>query len=136
MNVGKAIYGKLSADSTLTGLLATTTSIYPDVAPQGAANPCIVYSESTGDFTDNKDGVSPTDINIVQIDVYTQTVALRKQISDRVRTVLDRMTGTYNNIIIQGCKLIYSTSTIENYNDKTDTKIYRQSMDFQVRQNN
>lgn len=134
MNCGAGIYGILSGDSTLIALLATATSIYPDLAPQGAINPCIVYSESTPEFNDNKSGVSTLDVNLVQVDIYTTTILQRTNISSRVRTLLDRYSGISNSINIQSIQMVYSFSTIEPQTDKKDLKIYRQTMDFRVRQ--
>ena len=134
MNCGDGIYGILIGDSTLLALLATNTSIYPDLAPQTAANPCIVYSESTDEFNDTKSGVSHLDVNVVQVDIYTNTVAQRKNISARVRTLLDRYSGTSNSINIQSIQLVYSFATIEPEMDKNDKRTYRQTMDFKVRQ--
>ena len=134
MNCGAAIYGILKADSTLTGMLSIATAIYPDVAPQQAANPCIVYSESISEFSDTHDGVSHLDTNIVQIDIYTNTVAERISISARVRTLLDRYSGTMNSIVVQSIQLIYSLPTVEPYKDENNKTIYRQTMDFKLRQ--
>ena len=134
MNCEAAIYGRLSADSTLTALLATTTSIYPEIAPQGAADPCIVYSESTPEYNDTKSGVSSLDVNIVQVDVYASTIAARNTIGARVRTLLDRYSGTVNGVQVQSIQIVYSQKTPEPL--ETDASIirYRQTFDFRVRQ--
>lgn len=134
MNSEAGIYGILSADGTLTALLATTTSIFPELAPQSAANPCIVYSESTPEFADTKSGVSGLDTNVIQVDVYANTISSRNTIGARVRTLLDRYSGTVNSINIQSIQLVYSFKTIEQENDKNNLKIYRQTFDFRVRQ--
>ena len=134
MNSEAAIYGILSADSTLTNLLASSTSIYPEIAPQNAANPCIVYSESTGEFSDTKDGVSHLDTNVIQVDVYANTIADRNLIGARVRTLLDRYSGTINSIVVQSIQVIYSFKTVEPNEDKNAIKVYRQTFDFKVRQ--
>lgn len=134
MNCEAGIYGILIADSTLTGLLATTTSIFPEVAPQSAANPCIVYSESTPEFNDNMNGVSHLDVNLIQVDVYAQTIASRNTIGARVRTLLDRYSGTVNGINIQSIQMTYSLKLIDQVTDNSAIKIYRQTFDFRVRQ--
>lgn len=134
MNSEAAIYGILSGDATLIALLATTTSIFPEVAPQSAANPCIVYSESTPEFNDTKSGVSRLDINIVQVDVYASTIAARNTIGARIRTLLDRYSGTVNSVNIQSIQLVYSLKLVEQEQDKNAVKIYRQTFDFRVRQ--
>jgi hypothetical protein len=134
MNCEAAIYGILAGDSTLTALLASSTSIYPEIAPQNAANPCIVYSETTPDFSGTKDGKSHLDINMVQVDVYAATIAARNTIGARVDTLLTRYSGTSNGIRIQSIDLTYSHKTVEPYNDVQDKKIFRQTFDFSVRQ--
>ena len=134
MNCGAAIYGILSADSTLRAMLATETSIFPDVAIQGANNPCIVYSETTSEFSDTKSGVSKLDISFVQIDIYTNTIGERKTISERVRTLLDRYMGTVNSINLQSVQLINSISLVDAERDFDDSLIFRQTMDFKIRQ--
>ena len=134
MNSEAAIYGILSGDSTLTAMLANNTSIYPEAAPQGALNPCIVYSESSLEFNDNKSGVSHLDVNVIQVDVYASTISARNNIGLRVRTLLDRYSGTTNGINIQSIQLTYQFKTIEPMNDLKDAKIYRQTFDFKVRQ--
>jgi len=132
MNCEAAIYGILSGDATLTALVSTR--IYPEAAPQNAANPCIVYSESTPEFNDNKSGVSHLDVNLVQVDIYASTISVRNTIGARVRTLLDRYSGTVNSINIQSMQCVYSFKTWEFENDKEDKKIYRQTFDFRVRQ--
>ncbi len=132
MNCEAAIYGILSGDATLTAIVSTR--IYPEAAPQNAANPCIVYSESTPEFNDNKSGVSHLDVNLVQVDVYASTISVRNTIGSRIRTLLDRYSGTVNSINIQSIQCVYSYKTWEFENDKEDKKIYRQTFDFKVRQ--
>jgi len=131
MNAEAAIYGRLNADSTLTALLASITSIYPEVAPQNAPNPCIVYSESTAEYSDNKDGVSHLDTSIIQVDVYADTIAARNTIGARVRTLLDRYSGTVNTIVVQSIQLVYSFKTYD-----SESRAYRQTFDFRLRQVN
>lgn len=132
MNIGAGIYGILSGDATLTAIVSTR--IYPDVAPQNADNPCIVFSEQTGEFSDTHDGGSHLDTNLAQIDIYTATITDRTTLSDRVRTLLDRYSGTVNSVVIQSMQLVYSFSTVEPQFDDNAKKVYRQTMDFRVRQ--
>jgi len=134
MNAEAAIYGILSADATLTALLASTTSIYPEAAPQDSANPCIVYSESTPEFSDNKDSKSMLDINIIQVDVYAATVASRNAIGARVDYLLNRYSGTINSVNVQSVQLIYSYKTAEPIKDGDTKPIYRQTFDYKLRQ--
>ncbi len=43
-----AVFSKLNSDTTLTALLATTTSIYHRRAPLGASFPFVVYAKNAG----------------------------------------------------------------------------------------
>lgn len=129
MNCEAAIYGILSVDATLTGLLATTKSIYPEIAPQGANNPCVVYVETTSEFSDSKSGVSKLDTNLIQIDIYADTIAERNVIGDRIRVLLDRYTGEVGGIKIQSIQLVYSLKLYDG-----ESRAYRQTMDYKIRQ--
>lgn len=46
--VAAALYAKLTGDSDLTKLLATSTSVYADQAPQGAGYPFVVFNQQSG----------------------------------------------------------------------------------------
>lgn len=46
--VREAIYERLAADATLTGLLSAPTAIYHQVAPQSAAAPLVVFNKAAG----------------------------------------------------------------------------------------
>lgn len=134
MNSEAAIYGILSSDSTLTGLLATTTSIYPEIAPQSAAEPLIVYSETTPERSNNKSGASKLDIDLIQIDVYAKTVSSRNVIGARIDYLLNSyQPNTINGVSVQSIQIVNSYKTSEPQTG-TDSLIYRQSLDAQIRQ--
>jgi hypothetical protein len=55
--VRRAVYGKMSGDSTLTNLLGTpaagySKAIYHQEAPAGAAYPYVIFNKQAGDPTD------------------------------------------------------------------------------------
>ena len=129
MNSEAAIYHLLSNDSTLTAMLSTTTAIWPEIAPQGAANPCIVFSENTSETNETKDGVSKLDVQTIQIDVYANSAAQRNTIAARVRTVLDGVSGTYASIAVDSLIFTYG---LKLYDDIA--KCYRFTSDYQLRQ--
>ena len=129
MNSEAAIYHLLSNDSTLTALLSSTTAIWPEIAPQGAANPCIVFMESTTDTNETNDGPSELDGLKIQIDVYADSAAQRNTIAARVRTVLDGQSGTFAGVVVD--------SIIFGYGDKLYddiAKCYRFTSDYYLRQ--
>jgi hypothetical protein len=73
-------------------------------------------------------------VNVIQVDVYANTIAARNNIGARVRTLLDRYTGTVNSVNIQSIQMVYSFKTVEPFDDKNAIKVYRQTFDFKVRQ--
>lgn len=129
MNSEAAIYHLLSNDATLTAMLSTTTAIWPEIAPQGSANPCIVYQESTGETSETKDGVSHLDVQTVQIDVYADSATQRNTIAARVRTVLDGQNGTFSGIVVDSIIFTYGSKLYDDI-----AKCYRFTSDYQLRQ--
>ena len=98
MIIGDAIYSILSGDSTLSGLVGT--KIYPVKAPQRVTFPYIVYSLSSTDPTDQKDGVSPVDDNTLEVDCYADSYRTAHTIALSIRAALDDYSGT-----VQGVKI-------------------------------
>ena len=96
MKVGKAIYSAITGDGTLAGLVSTR--VYPDRAVQQATLPYIVYTSIDTQPTDTKDGGSMLDVIRVQVDTFASTYDSANTISERVRTVLDRETGTVGTL--------------------------------------
>jgi len=129
MNTEQGIYSILTSDSTLMAMLATTTSVFQEIAAETMARPLIVYTETTGEFSDTKDGVSTLDVPMVQVDVYANDITERNIIGARVRTILDGYRGTADGIVFDHIRLTYS---LKLYDDIA--KCYRQTMDFQTRQ--
>ena len=134
MNSEAAIYHLLSNDATLTAMLSTPTSIWPEVVPHGsiepeAANPCIVYMETTPETNNTNDGVSELDVNNIQVDVYADSAAQRNTIAARVRTVLDGVSGTYGGIVVDSITFQYG---LKLYDDIA--KCYRFTSDYNLRQ--
>lgn len=127
MNTGGALYYILNNDATLTGLLGTGKRLYVDNAEQSTPNPCIVYSERAAKVS-TKDAAVNDNITW-QIDVYSDSTAQRDNIAARVRTLLDRYSGTVNTIKIQQVDF---ENDYRLYDDESNA--YRSSMDFTVRQ--
>lgn len=99
MILGDAIYSILSGDATLTGLVGT--DIYPVSAPQGVNYPFVVYSFSSADPTDQKDGSSPIDDVSLNVDCYDKTYRGAQSIVNAVRDALDDYSGTAASITIR-----------------------------------
>lgn len=99
MILGDAIYNILSNDATLTGLVST--DIYPVSAPQGVNFPFVVYSFSSTDPTDQKDGSSPLDGSRLEVESYDKTYRGAHGIANAIRTALDDYSGAPASITIR-----------------------------------
>ena len=132
MNVGQIIYGRLSAVAGVTALVSTR--IYPDMAPQNAVFPYIVFQKLNTSPTDTKEGVSPLDKLLVQVDCYSNNYDNAHSLAAAVRTALDRYTGTINGHVVG--KIIFSNDSSGSPQDvptSTGSMIYWASQDYEIR---
>ena len=93
-----AIYNILSNAAGVTALVGT--DIYPGAAPQGVNFPFVVYSTSS-DPTNQKDVVSPIDVNSVSEVCYAKTYRSAHLIAAAIRTALDNYSGTAASVVIR-----------------------------------
>jgi hypothetical protein len=132
MNVGQIIYGILSATTGVTSLVSTR--IYPDMAPQNASFPYIVFQKLSTTPTDTKEGVSPLDKMLVQIDCYSNNYDTAHSIAAAIRVALDRYTGTINGHKVD--KIIFSNDSSGSPQDvptTTGSMIFWASQDYEIR---
>ncbi len=132
MNVGQIIYGILSATAGVTSLVSTR--IYPDMAPQNATFPYIVFQKLSTQPTDTKEGASPLDKILVQIDCYSGSYDTSHTIAAAIRTALDRYSGTINGHVVD--KIIFSNDSSGSPQDvptTTGSMIYWASQDYEIR---
>lgn len=104
--VSTGIYSKLSGDSTLTNLFASSTSIYAIRAPKDAVYPYVVYSVFFGGVMN----VNPSDLHEMTyfIRAYAITAKDAGNIHARIAALLDK--GT---ITVTGYTLVASELTEE-----------------------
>lgn len=132
MNVGQIIYGRLSAVAGVTALVSTR--IYPDIAPQNATFPYVVFQKLRTSPTDTKEGTSPLDKLLVQVDCYSNNYDNAHALAAAVRTALDRYAGTVNGHVID--KIIFSNDSDGSPQDvptSTGSMIYWASQDYEIR---
>lgn len=127
MAVGKVIYDQLSNDGTVAGLVSTR--IYPDIAPQRATLPYVVYTEISTAPTDDKDGSSVLDTIQVQVDMYDDNYDDVETLAAAIRAALDRVSGTIQSVVVD--KIIYSGEGSGAYS--ADMNIWWRSQDYQIR---
>ena len=98
MNEGKAIYSILTSDSDVSAIVGTR--VYPQIAAQGAAFPFVVYVLQDTSPSDTKSGVSTLDEVRYDIVVASETYAEASDLTEKIRTALDRYSGTVAGVVI------------------------------------
>lgn len=121
----KAIYNILSNDGPVS---AITTQISPSSIPQDATYPAITFQRISNDPSDTKDGVSTLDVIMLDIDIWNDVYATGKDLADKVRTALDRTSGTYAGRVIQSIR--FETDR-ELFDDNLE--IYHFNQEYSVR---
>lgn len=129
MKSGKAIYKILTTDSDVSALVSTR--VYPNVAKNSTGFPFIIYEVDNELPTATKDGVSILDTDDVMISIYSKTYAEASDLARKVRTALDRTSGTYENVIVQSIKYDGYNDLFDN--DVSDEGVYRKALDFKIR---
>ena len=98
MNEGKAIYSILTADSDVNAIVSGR--VYPQIAAQGAAFPFVVYVINDLTPSDTKSGVSTLDEVRYEVLAIAETYAEAADLNEKVRTALDRYTGTVSGVVV------------------------------------
>tara|TARA_Y100000401_G_scaffold39957_1_gene30354 strand:- start:752 stop:1153 length:402 start_codon:yes stop_codon:yes gene_type:complete len=129
MKSGLAISSLLRTDSDVFALVSTR--VYPVVAKDSTAFPFIIYDVESESPTQDKDGVSTLDEDFVTVSAYSKTYSEAADLARKIRTALDRKTGTYGGIKVQSIQY-------NGYNDLFDDNasndgVYRKSLDFKIR---
>lgn len=104
MNEGKAIYSILTTDSAVNAIVSSR--VYPQIAAQGAVFPFVVYVMQSTDPSDTKSGVSTLDEVRYDIVVASETYAEASDLTNKIRTALDRYTGTVAGVVIDSIQFI------------------------------
>lgn len=99
MNVGKAVYGILSANSGVTDIVGT--NIFPEIAEQETAVPFIVYQLQNVSPEDTHDGPSKLDEVQFEFLCYADSYNAAADLGVAVRAALDRVSGTYNGVNVE-----------------------------------
>ena len=129
MKSGLAISNLLRTDSDVFALVSTR--VYPVVAKDSTAFPFVIYDVESESPTQDKDGVSTLDEDFVTVSAYSKTYSEAADLARKIRTALDRKTGTYGGIKVQSIQY-------NGYNDLFDDNasndgVYRKSLDFKIR---
>ena len=129
MKSGLAIYNILTSDSDVGDLV--DRRVFPNVAKNGTEFPFIIYDVESESPTQDKDGVSTLDEDFVMVSCYCKTYSEASDLAQKIRTALDRKTGTFGGIEIQS---IQYNGYNDLFDDNTsDEGVYRKALDFKIR---
>lgn len=99
MRGGPALYGILATDA---GVLSVASNrIFPEIAAQGSELPLVVYRFSNLVPSDTKSGVSTLDSESYVIVAIAKSYTVSTDLSYKIRTALDRYSGTVNSVEVQ-----------------------------------
>lgn len=126
MNVLKGIYWKLTNTAAVSAIIGT--KCYPNVAPQKAVVPFVVLTIVGNVPYDTKSGPSEVDAFTVQVDSYAATYSEVQDLDRKIRTAIDKVTGTWDGVTIDGVRYETSRDDFEN-----DPQEHRRSSDYRVR---
>lgn len=129
MKVGLAIHAITTGDSAVNS--AVGGRIYPELAPEGASMPYLVYSVVSNSPSDAKDG---TPIDEAQIELFSvaSTYSAANDLADKVRAAMDRKAITVSvsagDIVVQSCQYTNEVTEVS-----ADRKTYVSIQDYTIR---
>jgi hypothetical protein len=128
MKVGLAIYNILTDNGEVDAIVSGR--VFPNVAPQTTTFPFIIYDVEGEDPNDTKEGASTLDVDNITVSCYSKTYSEASDLALKIRTALDRQSGTFGGVNIQSIQY-------DGYNDIFDDNhedgVYRKAIDFNVR---
>lgn len=129
MKSGLAIYNILTTNVDVGSMVSRR--VFPNVAKNGTEFPFIIYDVESESPTQDKDGVSTLDEDFVMVSCYSKTYSEASDLAQKIRTALDRKTGTFGGIEIQS---IQYNGYNDLFDDNTsDEGVYRKALDFKLR---
>ena len=126
MTEGKAIYSILTSDSDVNAIVGTR--VYPQIAAQEAAFPFVVYVLQDTSPSDTKSGVSTLDEVRYDIVVASENYAEASDLTEKIRTALDRYSGTVAGVVIDSIQFIDL-----DVNNDPGTETYLTSAEYIIR---
>ena len=129
MKSGLAIYDILSNDFYVSALVSNR--IFPNVAKNSTTFPFIIYDVESESPTQDKDGVSTLDEDFVMVSCYCKTYSEASDLARKIRTALDRKSGSYGGLDIQSIQYNGYNDTFDD--NTSDEGVYRKALDFKIR---
>lgn len=129
MKSGLAIYDILKNDFYVSALVSNR--IFPNVAKNSTTFPFIIYDVESESPTQDKDGVSTLDEDFVMVSCYCKTYSEASDLARKIRTALDRKSGSYGGLDIQSIQYNGYNDTFDD--NTSDEGVYRKALDFKIR---
>lgn len=129
MKTGLAIYNILSNDADITALVGAR--IFPNVAKNSTQFPFVIYDVNSEKPEDTKDGVSSLDVDSVMISGYSKTYIEASDLALKIRTALDRASGSFGGVEIQSIQYNGFDDLFDD--DSGNEGVYRKSLNFNIR---
>lgn len=125
MDIGEAIYSRLSTDATVAALVGTR--IFPYTPKEPAARPYITYHLISMMPRPHAMGADPAVVtDRYQVDLWTDTYTGLIALDDAVMAVLSRWRGTEAGVTVQAS---FHRDRRDRY--EPDTEYFRRSLDFE-----
>ena len=120
--LGKSIYSRLRVDSAVAAIIGSR--IYPQIQPQPAVAPCVVYQVIVDTPTNTLDGSNGGDLyqTRLQVDAYATDYATAQTLADAITAVLGSVTELHFSSVRLSRRDLY----------EPDTKLHRVSLDFSI----
>ena len=129
--VGTAIRDILTSDATLSGIVGTR--VFPNTVPAKTVFPFAVYTIIRTSPTNDKDGVSPLDEVMVQLDFYNKNYASNKEAATRARELLDRYRNLQYSSTLAIDKAVFDNEIDGEFDEEIG--VYWTSQDYRFRIN-
>ena len=124
--IGKSIHNILSTDAPV--LAIVSDRIYPHRMNQNDPMPAISYEVINILPTDEKDGVSRLDIDMVDIDLFSKSYEDLIDLATKARTALDGFIGTDSGNIIERIRFVFQQESFDE-----EVKIYQITQQYKIR---
>lgn len=88
-------------ESAVADLLATTTSVWAVLAPQGAPRPYVTYRVFNDEPTNVMNGETDPTISLAQISIFADSFLEINNIFIQIRDKFRRLKGTIDSVVVQ-----------------------------------
>ena len=123
----RAIVDIIENDTAVDAIL--NKRIFPNTIPQNELFPAIIYTRVITEPTDTKDGVSKLDSITIDLDFFGIDYKILKDLAGKVKTAIDRFSGTKQSQVIEIIIFADQRSTYD-----TEGEVYHITQTYKIRQ--